>query len=82
MREQFLLLDANGAVLARRRIVHHLKSMAEERTAAGEVCTVRGEWSGLELRITPETTQEEWRNFNDRVLEEMEAWSDYYACLD
>ena len=35
MREQFVLFDENGAVLARRRIVHHLKPAAEAQTAGG-----------------------------------------------
>lgn len=71
MQEQFVLLDENGAMLARRRIVHHLKPAAAQMTAEGKRCTVRGEWSGLELKVTPETTQEDWRTFEDKVLEEM-----------
>lgn len=82
MREEFVLKDESGEVLARRRIVYHLKPMAAVLTAAGKACTVRGEWSGLEMEITPETTQKDWRSFDDRVLEEMDACSDYFACLD
>jgi len=82
MREQFVLLDENGAVVTRRRIVHHLKPAAEAQTAEGKACSVRGEWSGLELRVTAETTQADWRRFDDLVLEEMDAWSDYFSCLD
>ena len=82
MQEQFVLLDENGAVLARRRIVHHLKPLTAALTAESKVCSVRGEWSGLELKITPETTQEDWRTFEEKVLEEMDAWSDSFACLD
>lgn len=82
MQEEYVLTNDTGNVLARRKIVYHLKPMAAALTAEGKTCTVRGEWSGLELKITPETTQEDWRTFNDRVLEEMDAWSDYFASLD
>ena len=82
MQEWFLLLDENGAVVARRRIVHHLKPAAEALTAEGKVCAVRGECSGLELKVTAETTQEDWRVFDDRILDEMDAWTDYFSCLD
>lgn len=82
MQEQFVLKDESGNVLARRKIVYHLKPMAAALTTEGKTCTVRGEWSGLELKITPETTQSDWRTFNDKVLEEMDAWSDWFACLD
>ena len=82
MQEEYVLTNDTGNVLARRKIVYHLKPMVAALTAEGKTCTVRGEWTGLELKITPETTQEDWRTFNDRVLEEMDAWSDYFASLD
>ena len=63
MQEEFVLKDDTGTVLDRRRIIYHLKPMAAALTAEGKTGTIRGEWSGLELKITPETTQAVWRNF-------------------
>ena len=48
---------------------------------SGKTYMVRGQYSGLELKVTTETPSQDWRCFEARVLEEMDALSDYINVL-
>ena len=75
MTEEYDLYDENDTFIARRRILYRLKLLTE----SGKSYTVRGTVSGLELKVTPETSSQDWRSFEDRILEEMDALAD---CVD
>ena len=77
MREEYALYDENNALITRRRILYRLKLLME----SGKTYTVRGAASGLELKVTTETPSEDWRSFEDRVLEEMDALADFIDSL-
>ena len=48
---------------------------------SGKTYTVRGDSSGLELKVTTETPSQDWRSFEDRVLEDMDAFEDFVDSL-
>ena len=77
MREEYALYDENKALVARRRILYRLRLLME----SGKTYTVHGDCSGLELKVTTETPSEDWRSFEDRVLEEMDALEDFIDSL-
>lgn len=77
MTEEYALYDENNTFIARRRILYRLKLLME----SGKSYTVRGAASGLELKVTTETPPQDWRNFEDRVLEEMDAVADFIDSL-
>ena len=77
MTEEYALYDGNNTLIARRRVLYRLKLLME----SGKAYTVRGQYSGLELKVTKETPSQDWRSFEDRVLEEMDALSDYINSL-
>ena len=73
MTEEYALYDENGTFVARRRVLYRLKLLME----SGKTYTVRGDSSGLELKVTTETPSQDWRSFEDRVLEDMDAFEDF-----
>jgi len=77
MREEYALYDENGTIIARRQILYRLKLLME----SGKTYTVRGDGSGLELKVTTETPLQDWRSFEDRVLEDMDAFDDFVNSL-
>ena len=70
MTEEYALYDENNAFIARRRVLYRLKLLM----GSGRTYTVRGTYSGLELKVTAETPSQDWRRFEDRVLNEMDAF--------
>ena len=77
MTEEYALYDENNTFIARRQILYRLKLLME----SGKPYTVRGQYSGLELKVTKETPSQDWRSFEDRVLEEMDAVADFIDSL-
>ncbi len=77
MTEEYALYDENNTFIARRQILYRLKLLMQ----SGKSYTVRGAASGLELKVTTETPSQDWRRFEDSVLEEMDALSDYMDSL-
>ena len=77
MTEEYALYDENGTFVARRRVLYRLKLLME----SGKTYTVRGDSSGLELKVTTETPSQDWRSFEDRVLEDMDAFEDFVDSL-
>jgi hypothetical protein len=77
MTEEYALYDESNALIAKNKILYRLKLSME----SGKSYTVRGQYSGLELKVTKETPSQDWRSFEDRVLEEMDALSDYINSL-
>ena len=77
MTEEYALYDETGTFIASRRVLYRLKLLME----SGKSYMVRGTYSGLELKVTKETPSQDWRSFEDRVLEEMDALSDYINSL-
>ena len=77
MTEEYALYDENNTFIARRQILYRLKLLMQ----SGKSYTVRGTASGLELKVTTETPSQDWRRFEDRVLEEMDALADYIDSL-
>ena len=77
MTEEYALYDENGTFVARRRVLYRLKLLME----SGKSYTVRGTASGLELKVTTETPPQDWRSFEDRVLEDMDAFEDFVDSL-
>ena len=77
MTEEYALYDENNTFIARRQILYRLKLLMQ----SGKSYTVRGTASGLELKVTTETSPQDWRGFEVRVLEEMDALSDYINAL-
>ena len=77
MTEEYALYDGNNTLIARRRVLYRLKLLME----SGKAYTVHGTYSGLELKVTKETPSQDWRSFEERVLDEMDALSDYINSL-
>ena len=77
MTEEYALYDENNTFISRRQILYRLKLLME----SGKAYMVRGQYSGLELKVTTETPSQDWRCFEARVLEEMDALSDYINAL-
>ena len=77
MTEEYALYDENSTFVARRRVLYRLKLLME----SGKTYTVRGDSSGLELKVTTETPSQDWRSFEDRVLEDMDAFEDFVDSL-
>ena len=77
MREEYALYDENDTFVARRQVLYRLKLLM----ASGRSYTVRATNSGLELKVTEETASQEWRQFEDSVLENMDALDDYIGSM-
>ena len=77
MTEEYALYDEKNTLVARRRVLYRLKLLME----SGRTYTVRSTYSGLELKVTTETPSQDWRSFEERVLDEMDALSDYINSL-
>ena len=77
MTEEYALYDDTGTFIASRRVLYRLKLLME----SGKSYMVRGTYSGLELKVGPETTSQDWRRFEVGALEEMDALSDYIGSL-
>ena len=77
MTEEYALYDETGTFIASRRVLYRLKLLME----SGKSYMVRGTYSGLELKVTKETPSQDWRSFEDRVLEDMDAFEDFVDSL-
>ena len=77
MTEEYGLYDGSNTLVAKNKILYRLKLLMESEKSY----TVRGTYSGLELKVTKETPSQDWRSFEDRVLDEMDALSDYINSL-
>jgi hypothetical protein len=77
MTEEYALYDESNTFVAKNKVLYRLKLPME----SGKSYMVRGRYSGLELKVTTETSPQDWRGFEARVLEEMDALSDYINAL-
>ncbi len=63
--DRFELLDEAGNVIATKSMVPHLQRLLIERgIKPGETYLVRSTAARRELKVTTETTLDEWRKFN------------------